>query len=179
MTTLCQPTFEVTLDFIRNDAHKGVLDKGGVPYWQHPLRVATNVSILFPEVAEDEDVLNAALLHDVVEDTQYEYADLVSMGYNRRTTTICYWLDKNYIYYDGLTYLEKIQFLADHGPIEALKVKYADITDNSDPKRPWAESGNQPEEQKTRYDKALRILEAALDERDLEASKEAYAEALK
>ena len=164
--TTTQPTFEQTLEFIRYDAHEGVNDKGGMPYWQHPLRVATNVGILFPECAEDEDVLNAALLHDVTEDTHYEYADLISLGYTRRTTNLCYWLDKNAIYYDGRTYLEKIQFLADHGPTEALKVKYADITDNSDPRRPWAAAGNQPAEQTDRYDKALRILEDALCSRD-------------
>jgi hypothetical protein len=161
-----EPTFESTLEFIRTDAHADVLDKGGMPYWQHPLRVATNVGILFPEVAEDEDVLNAALLHDVVEDTHYEYADLITLGYNRRTTNICYWLDKGAVYYDGMTYLEKIQFLADHGPVEALKVKYADITDNSDPRRPWAEAGNQPVEQTDRYEKALAILEDALSGHD-------------
>ena len=172
------PTFESTLAFIRTDAcHGAVYDKGGMPYWQHPLRVATNVGILFPECAEDEDMLMAALLHDVVEDTEYMYGDLITKGYNRRTTNICYWMDKNATHYIDMTYLQKIQFLADHGPTEALKVKYADITDNSNPARPWAAEGNQPDEQLERYGKALTILETALDKRDLDASKEAYAEA--
>ena len=174
-----QPTFEATLGFIKNDAHEGVLDKGGMPYWQHPLRVATNVGILFPDCAEDEDMLCAALLHDVVEDTHYEYCDLITMGYNRRTTNICYWLDKGATYYIDMTYLQKIQFLADHGPTEALMVKYADITDNSNPDRPWAAEGNQPAEQLERYAKALAILEDELSSRDFAESTRAYGDALK
>lgn len=169
------PTFEETLTFIRYDAHADVMDKGGVPYWQHPLRVATNVGILFPELAEDEEVLNAALLHDVLEDTECDYAGLIIDGYTHRTLDICWWLDKNCIHYRDMTYLQKIQYLADHGPTEALKVKYADLTDNTDRSRPW----ELPEAMRTRYEAAMAILENELDDRDLEASKEAYADALK
>ena len=169
------PTFEETLDFIRNDAHAGVMDKGGIPYWQHPLRVATNVGILFPELAEDEEVLIAALLHDVLEDTECDYSGLITDGYTHRTLDICWWLDKNNIHYRDMTYLQKIEHLAAHGPTEALQVKYADLTDNSDDRRGYV----LPISQKVKYDKAMTILETALDERDLEASKEAYAEATK
>lgn len=156
------PTFESTLEFIKNTAHAAVMDKGGVPYWQHPLRVATNVGILFPEYAEDEEVLNAALLHDVLEDTQFEYADLVTKGHSHRTMDICYWLDKNSPMYEGMTYIGKIRHLAAEGPLEALAVKYADLTDNTDTSRPWIP----PEGQLNKYRKAMAILENELSSRD-------------
>ncbi len=156
------PTFEETLTFIRNDAHVEVMDKGGVPYWQHPLRVATNVGILFPEYAEDEEVLIAALLHDVLEDTECDYAGLIVDGYTHRTLDICWWLDKNCVHYRDMTYLQKIQYLADHGPVEALAVKYADLTDNSDGRRPY----ELPVSQRVKYEKAMAILENELGSRD-------------
>ncbi len=177
--TVKEITFESTVDFIKNDAHVDVYDKGGVPYWQHPVRVAMNVGNLFPEYAENEDVLIAALLHDVLEDTPYIYADLISRGYSHLTLDICYWLDKNSPMYKGLTYIQKIDYLADMGPTEAIAVKIADITDNSDPERPWAALGKQPEEQKARYVKALRILEDEYSSRDFAASSRAYGDALK
>jgi (p)ppGpp synthase/HD superfamily hydrolase len=156
------PTFESTLEFIRTDAHEGVLDKGGMPYWQHPLRVATNVGILFPECAEDEAVLIGALLHDVLEDTPYIYADLVARGYHKRTLDICWWTDKNSRMYKGLTYIQKIQHLCADGPTEALKVKYADLTDNMNPLREW----DVPPKMSERYDTAMRLIEDELSSRD-------------
>jgi (p)ppGpp synthase/HD superfamily hydrolase len=169
------PTFESTLEFIKTDAHADVMDKGGLPYWQHPLRVATNVGILFPEYAEDEEVLMAALLHDVMEDTECDYSGLVTMGYSHRTTDICWWLDKNCVHYRDMTYLQKIQELADHGPVEALAVKYADLTDNSDARRSY----ELPASQRIKYEGAMAILENELSSRDFAESTRAYAEALK
>ena len=107
-------TFETTLSFIRYIAHAGIVDKGGVPYWQHPVRVAMNIGKLFPGYAQDEEILMAALLHDVMEDTEYEYADLAKMGYTERTLNICQWLDKNSIRYQNMTYLDKIRYMAAH-----------------------------------------------------------------
>jgi (p)ppGpp synthase/HD superfamily hydrolase len=156
------PTFEETLTFIRYDAHEGVMDKGGVPYWQHPLRVATNVGILFPEYAQDEEVLIAALLHDVLEDTECDYSGLIIDGYTHRTLDICWWMDKNCVHYRDMTYLQKIDYLAAHGPTEALAVKYADLTDNADGRRSYS----LPPAQRAKYGKAMAILSNALADRD-------------
>ncbi len=147
-------TFETTLSFIRYIAHAGIVDKGGVPYWQHPVRVAMNIGNLFPEHAQDEEILMAALLHDVMEDTEYEYADLAKMGYTERTLNICQWLDKNSIRYQNMTYLGKIKYMAAQAPEEVLVVKMADLTDNMDESRPWPLPANQ----KARYKKALGML---------------------
>jgi (p)ppGpp synthase/HD superfamily hydrolase len=159
---MSMPTFEETLTFIRNDAHADVMDKGGVPYWQHPLRVATNVGILFPELADDEEVLIAALLHDVLEDTECDYSGLINDGYTHRTLDICWWLDKNCIHYRDMTYLQKIQYLADHGPLEALQVKYADLTDNTNELRGYELKASQ----RVKYEGAMAILENELGSRD-------------
>ncbi len=54
-------------------AHEGVTGKDGLPYVTHPLHVA--------EGAETEEETIVALLHDVVEDSDYTLEDLRSMGF--------------------------------------------------------------------------------------------------
>ena len=49
-------------------AHEGQFRKSGEPYIIHPILVAT----LTAYFSKEEDIVAAALLHDVVEDTQYE-----------------------------------------------------------------------------------------------------------
>ncbi|MEZ5690741.1 MAG: HD domain-containing protein [Rickettsiales bacterium] len=44
----------------------------GEPYWTHPLAVAKKVSIY----NDDNDVIIAALLHDVIEDTEIGYEEI-------------------------------------------------------------------------------------------------------
>jgi guanosine-3',5'-bis(diphosphate) 3'-pyrophosphohydrolase len=53
-------------------AHKGVVRKSGEPYIQHPLEVA----LLLAGMRIDAEGIMAALLHDVVEDTDYSLDDL-------------------------------------------------------------------------------------------------------
>ena len=47
---------------------------GATPYFSHPVRVALTLSCVFGE--SDEEVLAAALLHDVIEDCDTDYDDL-------------------------------------------------------------------------------------------------------
>lgn len=54
-------------------AHAGMFRKGGAPYIVHPLEVAVIASTM----TQDEDVLCAAVLHDVVEDTPATLQDIV------------------------------------------------------------------------------------------------------
>ena len=57
-------------------AHRGQLRKdGATPYAAHPTRVAMTVAFLFG--FDDEEILVAALLHDVIEDTTVDYDDLL------------------------------------------------------------------------------------------------------
>ncbi|GCF07480.1 RelA/SpoT family protein [Dictyobacter arantiisoli] len=53
-------------------AHKGALRRSGEPYIQHPLEVA----LLLAGMRIDADGIVSALLHDVVEDTEYSLEDL-------------------------------------------------------------------------------------------------------
>ncbi len=55
------------------EKHEGQVRKySGLPYIIHPIEVATLVSL----VTEDEEVIMAALLHDVVEDTDTTLSDI-------------------------------------------------------------------------------------------------------
>jgi guanosine-3',5'-bis(diphosphate) 3'-pyrophosphohydrolase len=53
-------------------AHKGVVRRSGEPYIEHPIEVA----LLLAEMRIDAEGIMAALLHDVVEDTDYALEDL-------------------------------------------------------------------------------------------------------
>lgn len=57
---------------LANKAHGGVVRRSGEPYIQHPLEVA----FLLAEMRIDADGIVAALLHDVVEDTDYSLDEL-------------------------------------------------------------------------------------------------------
>lgn len=53
-------------------AHKEQVDKAGLPYVFHPVHLA--------EQMDDELSVCAALLHDVVEDTEITFEELKSLG---------------------------------------------------------------------------------------------------
>lgn len=54
-------------------AHQGVKRKGGrIPYLVHPMEAAAIVA----EMTDDEELIAAAVLHDVVEDTEVTLAEL-------------------------------------------------------------------------------------------------------
>ena len=54
------------------EAHKDQVDKSGLPYVFHPAHVAEQMT--------DEATTIVALLHDVVEDTDYTLEDLAAEG---------------------------------------------------------------------------------------------------
>ena len=55
-----------------DEAHRGILRRSGEPYISHPLEVA----LLLADMRIDADGIVAALLHDVVEDTELTLDDL-------------------------------------------------------------------------------------------------------
>ena len=57
-------------------AHEGQLDKTGLPYILHPIHVA--------EQMKDEDSCVAAILHDVIEDTDITLEDLRKEGFTEK-----------------------------------------------------------------------------------------------
>lgn len=80
---------------LADHAHQGVTRKSGELYITHPLSVA----ILLAGMRVDADTLCAALLHDVVEDTNYTVDDLAQLA----SPTVARLVD-------GVTKLDKEQF---------------------------------------------------------------------
>lgn len=103
------------------EAHKDQLDKSGMPYVFHPFHLA--------EQMETEDTVVAALLHDVVEDTDYTFEDLVSMGFSEEVITALRLLTHD----DATPYMEYVAAVKSN-PI-AKAVKIADLKHNSDTTR--------------------------------------------
>src|SRR5215469_12623665 len=58
--------------YVANQAHLGTIRRSGEPYIQHPLEVA----FLLADMRIDADSIVAALLHDVVEDTDFTLDEL-------------------------------------------------------------------------------------------------------
>ena len=58
-------------------AHAGQVDKGGRPYILHPLWVMDRVRHL------GDDYMIVAVLHDVVEDSEWSFGDLIKEGFNQ------------------------------------------------------------------------------------------------
>lgn len=102
--------------------HDGQVDKAGQPYLGHILRVAERVSHL------DDEVIGAALLHDILEDTAATEDDLVAAGIPATVIEAVVLLTKTGGPLDA--YYARIR---EH-PV-ALAVKLADIADNADPAR--------------------------------------------
>ena len=102
-------------------AHKGQVDKAGKPYILHPLR------LMFKMNSESEMI--AAVLHDVVEDTDWTFEMLKAEGFGEEVLDALRLLthDKKVPY---KSYLEAIKTNK-----IALRVKIADLEDNLDIKR--------------------------------------------
>lgn len=111
--------------------HAGQTDKAGRAYAQHPLRVHMRLQSLFPDAAEH--VRHAALLHDVMEDCGITAAQLRQRGYSDATIEIVSALTRKPD--DGYTYAQRIERLAEEGPVGAIQVKLCDLQDNTDPER--------------------------------------------
>ena len=102
-------------------AHKGQLDKAGMPYVLHPLRMMLKM--------ECETEMIAAVLHDVVEDSEVTLSDLTDMGFSEEITRAvdCLTKTKDEGYEE---FIERTQA----NPV-SRKVKIADIEDNMDIRR--------------------------------------------
>lgn len=114
------PTLEDAIQ-LAVKAHAGQVDKAGQVYILHPLRVMFAV--------EGEIARIAAVLHDVVEDTDYTFDDLRQMGFSEAVIEVLDCLTRR----DDETYMEFVERAAKH-PI-AKQVKLADIEDNMDIRR--------------------------------------------
>lgn len=100
------------------EAHKEQLDKSGMPYVFHPFHLA--------EQMQDEETTIVALLHDVIEDTEYTLDDLCEMGFDDRILAAINLMTHK----DGVPYMEYVEKIKAN-PI-AKTVKLADLRHNSD-----------------------------------------------
>lgn len=99
-------------------AHEGALDTSGIPYILHPVHLAEQMS--------DEYTTVAALLHDVVEDTDITLDDLRAEGFPGEVLDAIQLLTHE----DGVPYLDYVAAIKEN-PI-AKAVKLADLAHNSD-----------------------------------------------
>lgn len=101
-------------------------DRAGKPYIMHCVRVMNTVKYL------GEDAMCAAMMHDLVEDTNekskinYKLLNLINLGFSNDVVT---WVDllthRDSVDYEH--YIKRLSFSK-----TATKIKLADIKDNSD-----------------------------------------------
>jgi len=113
-----------------NVAHSGQIRKyTGEDYIVHPMAVSKMVKRHGGSKVQQA----AALLHDVVEDTQYTLAD-INANFGHEVTTLVQWLTDTSRPEDGNRAIRKEidrKRLAE-APAEAQFIKLADMIDNSD-----------------------------------------------
>lgn len=126
------------------DAHKKQVDKSGLPYVFHPFRLAEQMT--------DEDTTVVALLHDVVEDSDYTFADLQELGFSESVLAALRLLthDESVPYMDYVAAIKK-------NPV-ARAVKLADLRHNSDLSR-MDEVTEKTLARREKYLAAIRLLE--------------------
>ena len=124
-------------------AHKDQVDKSGMPYVFHPLHLA--------EQMEDEDTTIVALLHDVVEDTNYTISDLNNMGFPQQVMDAIAVMTHD----ASVPYLDYVAKLKENAI--ARTVKLADLRHNSDLTR-LERVDEKALERVEKYRKAIAIL---------------------
>lgn len=112
-----------TMIMLAAEAHEYQLDKGGKPYILHPLAV---MNIL---ASDDEELNCIAVGHDLIEDTEVDGAKLRRYGMSKRVIAGIECLTK----WPGQTYEEYQEAVMSN--VDAIRVKMADLTHNSDIRR--------------------------------------------
>lgn len=124
-------------------AHHGQVDKGGLPYIFHPYHLA--------EAMEDEVSCCAALLHDVVEDTDLTMEQLAE-EFPSAVIDVLQLLTHR----EDVPYFDYVQAIKAN-PI-AVKIKLADIAHNADQTRCTNLSQAQLAYFRDKYARAISIL---------------------
>ena len=128
------------------EAHKDQTDKSGLPYVFHPFHLA--------EQMPDEKTTVVALLHDVIEDTDYTLDDLKNMGYSDDILSAIVLMTND----DGVPYMEYVALIK-KSPI-AKMVKLADLRHNSNMSRLDKVTAHD-RERTEKYKKAIEFLESS------------------
>lgn len=105
---------------IASEAFEGVYDKGGQPYILHCLYVMNQMC------ENDYELRSIAVMHDLIEDTEWTIGDLYNEGFSDRVVqgvmTMTHLIDESYE-----DYIKRISCNDD-----ARRVKMADLKHNSD-----------------------------------------------
>ena len=124
-------------------AHKGQKDKAGAPYLLHPLRMMLRM--------DSETAMMAAVLHDVVEDTDWTLGRLREAGFAEEVVEAV----------DCLTHREGESYEEFVGRVRAnpiaRQVKVADLEDNMNIRR-IGQLGAKDLERLEKYHRAWRVL---------------------
>ena len=137
-TDLTRKAFKIAFE-----AHKEQVDKSGMPYIHHPLHLA--------EQMNDEITTCVALLHDVVEDTDITFEDLIVEGFPDEVISALKLLTHD----DSVPYMDYVEMLKDN--TIARIVKLADLKHNSDPTR-LKVIDEKAQKRIEKYQKAIRLL---------------------
>lgn len=129
---------------IATKAHEGQKDRDGYPVILHPITVGM--------MGDTDEEKMAGFLHDVVEDTDYNFDDLLQKGIPQGVVNALRLLthEKDTNYYDY------VQAIIDSGNPIALQVKYNDLRHN------YARGKAYPDLQK-KHGKALEMVKAAIE----------------
>jgi (p)ppGpp synthase/HD superfamily hydrolase len=133
-------------------AHQGQTDRLGEPYIFHPLRVMLGVKADGGSEAE----IAAAALHDVVEDTDTSVEEIEQL-FGHEVAVLVDAMSRR----DGEDYVKYVERCAAVGP-SAIRLKRADLTDNSDPQRLARMPAEMRQELQAKYQSGFEVLERAL-----------------
>lgn len=142
-------TLENAISLARR-AHLGQTDKAGKDYIEHPLRVMENCT---SDNAKSDNAKIAAVLHDVVEDSNTTLDDLQQMNFAPEVVEAVALLTKS----GDIEYSNYIAQIKDNAI--AREVKIADLRDNMDLSR-IAQPGEKDFKRLEKYRGALAILES-------------------
>lgn len=125
------------------EAHKDQVDKNGIPYIYHPFHLA--------EQMKTEYEICVALLHDIVEDTDITFDDLIKAGFTDEVINAI----KLMTHDESVPYMEYVEKIRNN-PI-AKEVKLADLAHNSDLTR-LDHVTEKDLARKKKYEQAIRLL---------------------
>ena len=132
--------------WIAQEAHKGQTDKGGNPYIEHPLYVASQV--------DTTELKIVAVLHDTLEDSDVTAEDLRREGFPEHVVeaiTVLTHEDGNEEAY--LDYIRRVS-----GNAMAAAVKRADLLHNMDISR-IPNPTEKDKKRRAKYERAYQLLE--------------------
>ena len=100
------------------EAHKNQIDKSGMPYVYHPFHLAEQMQ------TEEETIV--ALLHDVIEDTDYTIDDIKASGFSDQVIEALMLMTHD----ESVPYMDYVKTIKNNSI--ATEVKLADLKHNSD-----------------------------------------------